>query len=133
MPTPALPVVCAIIEDDAGRVLVAQRPPHKHLGLKWEFPGGKVEAGESPEAALTREIKEELGCDIHVLRPLARFFHDYGSVQIEMLPFRCALDSVSTAPRCQEHMAIRWATLAELGSIDFAPADLPVIAMLQSN
>src|SRR5258706_7701980 len=84
---PAIPVVCAVIEDGAGRVLVAQRPAHKHLGLKWEFAGGKVEPGEAPEAAVVREIKEELGCEIAIIRPLARFTHDYGSVVIEMIPF----------------------------------------------
>jgi 8-oxo-dGTP diphosphatase len=62
---PPLPVVAAVIERD-GLVLVAQRPPGKHLALKWEFPGGKIEAGETPAAALVREIREELGCTIRV-------------------------------------------------------------------
>ena len=86
--TPILPlrVVCAIIEDREGRVLLAQRPVHKHLGSKWEFAGGKVEPGELPRLALRREIKEELGCDIEVEHPLPPFIHDYGTVVIEMLP-----------------------------------------------
>jgi 8-oxo-dGTP diphosphatase len=65
MPASApIPVVCAVIVDERGRALVAQRPAHKHLGLKWEFPGGKVELGETPESAMLREIEEELGCAI---------------------------------------------------------------------
>src|ERR1043166_6747592 len=107
-PPAAIPVVCAVIEDARGRVLLAQRPPHKHLGLKWEFAGGKVEPGESPEAALIREIGEEFGCDIRIERPLPRFNHDYGSVMIEMIPFVCSLVPADAVPQCHEHIAVRW-------------------------
>lgn len=124
----SIPVVCAVIEDGSGRVLVAQRPVHKHLGLKWEFPGGKVEPGEAPEAALIREIKEELGCDIVVIRALHRSIHDYSTVAIEMLPYVCRLASASAAPHPHEHVAVRWVTPAELAVLDLAPADLPVVA-----
>lgn len=124
----AIPVVCAVIEDGAGRVLVAQRPAHKHLGLKWEFAGGKVEAGEAPAAALVREIKEELGCDLAVGRALPSFQHDYGTVVIEMLPFVCALAPGSGPAHPHEHVAIRWVTLEELAALDLAPADWPVVA-----
>ena len=124
-------MVCAIIEDGNGRVLLAQRPAHKHLGLKWEFAGGKVEAGETPEAALAREIKEELGCEIHVDRALPRFTHDYGSVVIEMLPFRCSLSKSSAALHPHEHVAVKWVSLADIGTIDLAPADWPVVTMLR--
>ena len=79
----------------AGHVLVAQRPPHKLLPLKWEFPGGKVEAGEDPAAAIIREIREELGCEIRLLRALPPFIHDYKTVVIEMIPFICALADAS--------------------------------------
>ena len=120
-----------MIEDAAGRVLVAQRPAHKHLGLKWEFPGGKVEADEAPEAALAREIKEELGCDIVLTRPLPRFTHDYGTVVIEMIPFRAALRATSCAPHPHEHVAVRWVTREELSALDLAPADWPVVAALR--
>ena len=78
-----VPVVCAVIIRD-GRVLIAQRPAHKHLALKWEFPGGKVEPGESAEAAIVREIREELGCDFAIGRALPRFTHAY-AVTIEMM------------------------------------------------
>lgn len=123
----AIPVVCAVIEDEAGRVLLAQRPAHKHLGLKWEFAGGKVEPGEAPEAALQRELKEELGCDVAIVRPLPRFTHDYGSVVIEMIPFVCMLTATSCAPHPREHVAVRWVARGELNTIDLAPADWPVV------
>ncbi len=134
MPASApLPVVCAVICDPAGRVLLAQRPAHKHLGLKWEFPGGKVEPGESPEAALVREIKEELGCDLVLTRALPRFTHDYGTVVIEMIPFVCALAASSPPPHPHEHIALAWAPLAELRTYDLAPADWPVVTALEGS
>jgi 8-oxo-dGTP diphosphatase len=116
-----------LIEDGAGRVLVAQRPAHKHLGLKWEFPGGKVERGESPDAALVREIREELGCEITVGAALARSTHDYGSLAIEMIPFVCTVAPGSPPPHPHEHVAVRWVAPAELAALDLAAADLPVV------
>ncbi|MEO5957712.1 MAG: (deoxy)nucleoside triphosphate pyrophosphohydrolase [Opitutaceae bacterium] len=132
LPNPApLPVVCAVIVNEKGRTLLAQRPAQKHLGLKWEFPGGKVEPGESPEAAIVREVREELGCAIVIVRVLPRFKHDYGSLLIEMIPFVCALAPASTLPHPYEHTAIAWATTEELSAYDLAPADLPVVAALR--
>ncbi len=124
--SPSIPVVCALIEDGAGRVLVAQRPAHKHLPGKWEFPGGKVEPGESPEAAIVREIREELGCDFTVTFTLPRNLHQY-AVLIEMIPFVGRLAPGSPPPEAREHLAIRWLPPAELTSVDLAPADLPVV------
>lgn len=119
-------MVCALIERD-GRVLVAQRPPHKHLGLKWEFPGGKVEPGEEPGAALVREIHEELGCAIECTRVLARSIHDYGTVAVEMIPFVARLAAATAEPHPHEHAAVRWVTADELQTLDLAPADWPVV------
>jgi len=127
---PPIPVVCALILDTAGRVLLAQRPAHKHLGLKWEFPGGKIEAAETPEAALRREIWEELACDIQVEKALPRFLHDYTSVVIEMFPFICRLTAGSPPPHPHEHVAIAWVSANELRNYDLAPADLPLIKYL---
>ncbi len=124
-----IPVVCAIIEDGAGRVLVAQRPARKHLALKWEFPGGKVEPGETPEAAIVREIREELACDLILIRALPRFTHAYAET-IEMIPFVARLAPGSPAPYPHEHVALRWVAPAELPALDLAAADLPVVAML---
>jgi 8-oxo-dGTP diphosphatase len=128
-----IPVVCAVIKDAAQRILLAQRPAHKHLGLKWEFAGGKVEPNEPPAAALVREIREELACDIVIDHALPPFTHDYGSVVIEMIPFVCHLAPHSNAPHPHEHIALTWVTLDEIQNIDLAPADWPVVKMLPSN
>ena len=130
MSSPApVPVVCAVIERE-GLVLIAQRPPHKLLPLKWEFPGGKVEPGEDPAAAIIREIREELGCAITITRALPRFTYDYKTVVIEMIPFICALTLEFPAPHAHEHTAIAWATADGLQAYDLAAADWPVVAML---
>ena len=129
----AIPVVCAVLEDGSGRVLVAQRPAHKHLGLKWEFPGGKVEAGELPATALLRELQEELGCTVVVTRTLPAFHHDYGTVVIGMVPFVCRLAPDSPAPHPHEHAALRWVDPADLPSLDLAAADWPVVASYRAS
>ncbi|MFM2273535.1 MAG: pyrophosphohydrolase, partial [Pseudomonadota bacterium] len=121
-----VPVVCAVIERE-GLVLIAQRPPHKLLPLKWEFPGGKVEPGEDPTAAIIREIREELGSTITVTRALPPFAHDYQTVVIEMIPFVCALTPDSPAPQPHEHMAIAWPAPGELQTYDLAAADWPAL------
>lgn len=128
---PPIPVVCAVIER-AGLVLLAQRPPHKLLPLKWEFAGGKVEPGEDPAAAIIREIREELGCTITLTRPLPRFVHDYRTVVIEMIPFVCTLSADSPEPHPHEHVALAWVKPADLFSYDLAAADLPVVGAYRS-
>jgi 8-oxo-dGTP diphosphatase len=125
---PPVPVVCAVIEDGAGRVLVAQRPTHKHLPLKWEFPGGKVEANETPESALARELREELAVHINIVRPLPRFQHAYERLTIEMIPFVCRLQPDSPPPHPHEHVAVRWLQDHEFAGLDLADADWPVLA-----
>lgn len=107
---------------------MAQRPAHKHLGGKWEFPGGKIEPGESPEAALHRELREELGSVIEILRPLAAHTHAYATVTVQLIPFVVRLAAGSPAPQTHEHAALRWVPAAELLSLDLPEADLPVIA-----
>jgi len=124
-----VPVVCAVIERN-GHVLVAQRPPHKLLPLKWEFPGGKVEPGEPPAAAIVREIREELGCEVRISRALPSFIHDYKTVVIEMIPFVCVLAPDTTEPHPHEHVALAWVPLTELHGYDLAAADWPVVRAL---
>ena len=123
-----IPVVCAVIEDPTGRILIAQRPADKHLGLKWEFPGGKVEAGEAPRSALLRELTEELGCTVVMTRTLQPFLYDYTRVVIEMFPFVCQLAPGSAAPTALEHVELRWILPAAISQFDLAPADWPVVA-----
>ena len=128
MPASApIPVVCAVIER-AGLILLAQRTAHKHLPLKWEFPGGKVEAGEDPASAIVREIREELGCTVRLTRTLPSFLHDYHTVIIEMIPFVCVLAEGTPEPHPHEHLALDWVRPAALRAYDLAAADLPVIA-----
>jgi 8-oxo-dGTP diphosphatase len=115
-----------VIEHD-GRLLLAQRPVDKHLPLKWEFAGGKVEPGEEPAAAILREIREELGCEVVITRALPRFHFDYTRVVIEMIPFVCVLAPGSPMPHPHEHVALAWVGSDALNDYDLAPADLPVV------
>lgn len=125
-----VPVVCALIIRD-GRVLIAQRPANKHLALKWEFPGGKVEPGEEAAAALLREIREELGCEIEITAALQSVRHCYERGEIELMPFLCRLTAQSSDPQPHEHAALAWVRAADLGGYDLAEADLPVSRLLR--
>jgi mutator protein MutT len=106
-PAPRLQVVAAVVWND-GRLLFTQRPPGGPLGLQWEFPGGKVENGETVEQALRREIREELGVDAEPLEVLAREHHDYAhGTRVDVAFIRCALGSLEFTPSPAAH-AIRW-------------------------
>jgi 8-oxo-dGTP diphosphatase len=118
-------VTCAIIEHE-GKVLAAQRGETMSQPLKWEFPGGKVEPEESLPACIVREIGEELGVRISVLEQLPQSVYDYGYRKVIMLiPFRCRLQSYDFA--LKEHQQIRWLEPQELLSLDWAPADIPIV------
>ncbi|MFA5265675.1 MAG: (deoxy)nucleoside triphosphate pyrophosphohydrolase [Opitutaceae bacterium] len=127
-----IPVVAAVV-CRGDLYLAAQRPAHKHLGLRWEFPGGKVEAGETPEAALIREIREELGCEIIVGQNLPKSVHAYGAFSIEMIPFLAFLKPGTSEPHPHEHIAVKWLTLNELQTLDLAAADLPIVNWLEKR
>ncbi len=126
---PPVPVVCAIIMRDE-RIMLAQRPLDKKLGGLWEFPGGKVEPGESAEAALHRELQEELGCTVHITQTLAPFVHTYDWGSIELIPFICELTSDSPEPHPHEHTALVWVEHSLLQSYNLAPADVPLLTGL---
>lgn len=118
-------VVCAVIEDAEGRVLVCQRSVAQPHPGKWEFPGGKVKPGEDGAEALQREISEELGCEIQVGEVLPVVEHDYPNFSIRLMPYRCSLQLLAK-PEALEHETIRWVSLAECVSLDWAEADIPI-------
>ena len=115
--------------DTAGRVLIAQRPPGKHLAGGWEFPGGKLMAGEDRRAGLARELREELGIAISTPRPLIRVRHsyDYGDVLIDMW----VVKEYSGEPSGLEGQALRWVSQGELDPAELLPADGPIVAALR--
>lgn len=129
--TKEIPVVAAVIRR-GDHVLIAQRPPGKALAMKWEFPGGKVEPGETPEHAITREIREELGCEILVESVLPAFVHHYPHASVRMIPVLASLAPDSSQPHPHEHVAIDWVRVPELGSRDLAEADFPILTSLQT-
>lgn len=120
----------ALIDVD-GRVLLAQRPPGKSLAGLWEFPGGKVESGESPEAGLIRELKEELGIDTwkSCLAPLTFASHAYDDFHLLMPLFVCR--KWEGTPRPQEGQVLKWVRAADLRNYPMPPADLPLIPILR--
>lgn len=123
-------VVCAVLERD-GLVLVAKRPEGKRLAGFWEFPGGKIEPGESAEAALHRELREELGCEVEVLASGPSVLHDYEWGRILLHPFRCRLRQGSPDLVAHEHSALKWVKRQDLAQIRLAPADIPILEWLR--
>jgi mutator protein MutT len=122
-------VVAAAVTQASGRVLIAQRPPGKHLAGGWEFPGGKLDPGEDRRAGLARELREELGITISTPRPLIRVRHtyDYGSVLIDMWVVR----HYSGEPSGLDGQALRWVSQEELEAVELLPADGPIVAALR--
>lgn len=122
-------VVAAAVTAADGRVLIAQRPPGKHLAGSWEFPGGKLEAGESRAHGLARELEEELGIAIREPRPLIRVQHSYphGDVLIDMW----VVSRFSGEPRGLDGQALRWCTQDEVARADLLAADRPIVRALR--
>ncbi len=120
----------ALIDPD-GRILLAQRPEHKSMGGLWEFPGGKVEPGETPEEALIRELQEELGINTweSCLAPLTFASHSYEEFHLLMPVFACRKWEGNPAP--QEGQNLAWVRVNEMRSFPMPPADEPLIAMLR--
>jgi 8-oxo-dGTP diphosphatase len=124
-----LVVACALIDADR-RVLIAQRPEGKPLAGLWEFPGGKLEAGESPEAALIRELEEELGISTQTacLAPLSFASHSYENFHLLMPLYVCR--KWQGVPEAREHAALKWVRPQALRDFSMPPADEPLIAPL---
>ncbi|WP_304616787.1 8-oxo-dGTP diphosphatase MutT [Paracoccus sp. (in: a-proteobacteria)] len=120
----------ALIDVD-GRILLAQRPEGKSMAGLWEFPGGKVEPGETPEAALIRELHEELGIDTwsSCLAPLTFASHQYDSFHLLMPVFACR--KWKGIPQPREGQRLAWVKAADLGNYPMPPADVPLIPVLK--
>ncbi len=124
-----LVVACALVDGD-GRVLLAQRPEGKSLAGLWEFPGGKVEQGETPEEALIRELAEELGIETKVscLAPLTFASHSYESFHLLMPLYVCRRSW--GVPQAREAQALKWVRPNRLREYPMPPADEPLVAHL---
>lgn len=119
-------VGAALLRD--GRVLAARRGPGMSLAGLWEFPGGKIEPGETPQQALARELVEELRCEASIGDLIVTTEHEYEFAVVVLTTFFCTL--ISGEPQLTEHADIRWVPLAELGGLDWAPADVPAVEAL---
>lgn len=131
-PVLMITVSCLILLDSQNAFLATQRPPHKSLGGLWEFPGGKVEKGESPEEALRRELREELHLSVDSLIPLTPVAHHYDFGSIRLIPFLARCEH-RPALELVEHSAACWANSESANSLEWAPADLPILAELLSR
>lgn len=129
MTNPRKLVVAGLILGDDGRVLITQRRADQALALLWEFPGGKVEPGEAPVAALERELREEIGVTVAVGRIWDVLFHAYPTFDLVMLVYACRI--VDGAPRAVEVADLAWVAPGELGGWDILPADRPLVERLR--
>ena len=125
-----LVAACALIDAD-GRVLLAQRPQGKTMAGMWEFPGGKVETGERPEATLIRELKEELGIDVKeaCLAPFAFASHGYEDFHLLMPLYVCRRWDGIVAGR--EGQQLNWVRPRDMGTYSMPPADVPLVSQLR--
>ena len=117
-------VTCAIIIKD-NKILVTQRSEKMKLPLKWEFPGGKIEKDETPENCLLRELREELNIEVRIVKKLTNNIHDYGSFEINLIPF--IVTYISGEITLSEHAAYLFLDRSQLGNMDWAEADLPIL------
>lgn len=113
-----------------GKILIAQRKRGDALGGQWEFPGGKLEAGETPEACLRRELTEEFGVDTKIGAFICSSKFEYKHLPIELLAYRA--EHLSGEFKLNDHERIEWVVPADLPKYDFCSADLPVVEILRS-
>lgn len=128
---PRITLVAAVaLIDPDGRVLLAERPAGKHLAGTWEFPGGKVQPGETPEDALIRELEEELGIDVDAacLAPFTFASHDYETFHLLMPLYLCRKWKGIVTPR--EGQRLKWVRPEQFGDYPMPPADKPLVTML---
>ncbi len=129
-PELVLVVACALVDGD-GRVLVARRPEGRRMAGLWEFPGGKLEPGETPEACLIRELREELGIDTEesCLAPFTFASHAYADFHLLMPLYVCRI--WRGLPQAREGQELRWLRPKDLERLPMPPADRPLVAMLR--
>jgi 8-oxo-dGTP diphosphatase len=120
--------VTAGIIENGGRLLIARRKPGKHMGGKWEFPGGKIEPGESPEQSLVRELDEELALRVEVGELLCVVPYRGGGVELELMVYH--VTRLDGEPVLREHEEIRWVFPGELASFDLADSDRKAVERL---
>lgn len=127
---PRMLVACAVLVDVDGRILVTSRPEGKDMAGLWEFPGGKLEAQETPETALVRELREELGIetDTSCLAPCGFASHSYAHAHLLLMAF--AIRKWSGQPVAREGQALQWRRVNELFSLDMPPADRPLLGQI---
>lgn len=121
-------VVGAVILNEKNEVLCALRSQMMSMPGLWEFPGGKIEPGETPEASLIREIEEELGCTIKVGGLVADAVHGYPAIIVRLITYFATI--VAGKPAAKEHEKLIWLPIHELSALEWAPADLPTIERL---
>lgn len=134
MTSPAQPAVMAVAAGlvfQNGRVLLSQRLDRDHLGGLWEFPGGKIEPGETPDQCLRRELREELDIEVAVGEPVAVIEHAYPERRVRLHFLRCRL--VSGQPRAVGCQAFAWAAAPELAGYDFPAADASLLELLRCS
>jgi 8-oxo-dGTP diphosphatase len=122
-------VVAAVVRR-GGRILISRRRDDAERGGLWEFPGGKVEAGEAEPEALRREVREELGCGVEVGRLVLRHRHRYPDLEVELAFYACALPA-GEEPRPLGVAALEWAEAGTLARYPFCEADVPVLPLLE--
>ena len=123
-------VVAALIWQD-GKFMICQRPAHKARGLLWEFVGGKTEPGESMEAALIRECREELDITVSVGDIFTQVVHEYPDILIRLTLFHCTI--AEGTPKLLEHTDLKWIYPSEIPNFDFCPADKDILALIQKT
>jgi 8-oxo-dGTP diphosphatase len=128
---PIVRVVAGALYDASGRVLIAERPPGKHMAGRWEFPGGKVGAVESEFAALARELREELGVEVSAAWPLLRLSHDYDDRRVELSMWIVA--RFAGVPTALDGQRLKWVAPAQLAAEDILEADRPIVDALRSR
>ena len=122
-------VVAGLVTDSQGRILLTQRRQDQAHPLEWEFPGGKIELGESPEQALARELIEEIGARVQIGAIWDVLYHDYGAFEVIMLLYHCQLEAGEVATR-REVQDLAWCWPEEFASYPILPADRPLIVRL---